>query len=50
MTKIPKADIFAVVSNSFLDGFLSMCHTRLHCKKNDFDFVENDTFSFSIKC
>ena len=39
MRRIPIAETFATDSNSFFDGFLSKCHTRLHFIKNDFEFV-----------
>jgi len=34
--KIPKAETFAIVSNSFLEGFFNTDHTLLHLTINDF--------------
>lgn len=39
--KIPIAETFATISNSFLEGFFKVCQTRLHLIKNDFDFIHN---------
>jgi len=36
--RTPNADIFAIDLNSSLVGFLSICHTLAHWKKNDFIF------------
>ena len=33
---IPIAETFAIISNSFLEGFFKMCQTRLDLSKNDF--------------
>lgn len=38
MTAIPIAETFAIVSNSFLDGFFKVCQTLVHLTKNDFVF------------
>ncbi len=40
--KIPRAETFAICSNSFLDGFFNADHTLLHLTTND--FVEDNTF------
>lgn len=40
-TKIPIAETFATVSNSFLEGFFKTCQTRLHLTKNDFTEDKN---------
>ena len=39
--KIPIAETFVMVSNSFFVGFLNACHTLLHLVKNDFVDVAN---------
>ncbi len=39
--KIPIAETFAIVSNSFLDGFFKECHTLLHLTENDFNCISN---------
>ena len=39
--KIPRAETFAIVSNSFLVGFFKTCQTLLHFKKNDFAGIIN---------
>ena len=38
---IPRAETFAIVSNSFLDGFFKANHTLLHLTKNDFVDINN---------
>ncbi len=40
--KIPRAEIFAICSNSFLEGFFNADHTLLHLMTND--FVEVNIF------
>ena len=36
MIKIPIAETFVIISNSFLVGFFSASQTRLDLRKNDF--------------
>lgn len=39
--KIPIAETFVTVSNSFLEGFLRTCQTRLHLTIKDFADIKN---------
>ena len=34
----PKAETFAIVVNSSLDGFFKSLQTLVHCTANDFNF------------
>ena len=44
--KIPIADTFAVISNSFLVGFLNTNQTLLHLSANDFVGFNKFTISY----
>jgi hypothetical protein len=43
--RMPMAETFVMVSNSFLVGFFNTCHTLSHLMKKDFA----DVVSFMIK-